>query len=201
MVAPGMRRRRGSNAGMDVLPQICERRSVRAYRDTPVDPACYPALIEAVRLAPSACNSQPWTVIMVDRSDLVAAVAAAVRGPGGRLNGWADQAPAFAVLVVEAPRLSARLGSLIKRRDLPWIDIGIAAEHFCLQAVACGLGTCMLGWFDERRIRRLLGIPRRKRIGLVIAFGYGADTATGQARRKAAAAMAAHNVYTASWGG
>ncbi|MFW5699018.1 MAG: nitroreductase family protein [Planctomycetota bacterium] len=185
---------------MEILPSIRERHSVRAYRDAPVDPACYPALIEAVRLAPSACNSQPWTVVMVDRSDLVGAVAAAVRGPAGRLNGWAAQVPVFAVLVVEAPRLSARLGSLIKRRDLPWIDIGIAAGHFCLQAVACGLGTCMLGWFDERRIRRLLGIPRRKRIALVIALGHPAADHAGPARRKAPAAMAAHNAYAAPWG-
>ena len=52
------------------------------------------------------------------------------------------------------------------------IDIGIAAAHFCLQAAELGLGTCMIGWFDEKKIRQLLKIPEKRKIGLVITLGY-----------------------------
>ena len=68
-----------------------------------------------------------------------------------------------------------RIGGRIKNRCFPLIDIGIAAENFCLQAADLGLGTCMLGWFDENSIKKLLNIPRATRIGLLITLGYAAE--------------------------
>ena len=56
--------------------------------------------------------------------------------------------------------------------EYPKIDIGIAATHFCLQATELGLGTCMIGWFDEKKIHKLLNIPEKRKIGLVITLGY-----------------------------
>ncbi len=76
------------------------------------------------------------------------------------------------VIAIERTRVVTQIGGLLKKRDFPLIDIGIVAEHFCLQAAELGLGTCMLGWFDEQRIRKLLHIPARIRIGLVISLGY-----------------------------
>ncbi len=87
------------------------------------------------------------------------------------------------------------------------IDIGIAAEHFCLQAAEEGLGTCMLGWFDERAVLRLIGAPRGRRIGLVITVGYpaggepsaegtaGSDMAAAPKRRKTFAEISSRNRY------
>jgi nitroreductase len=76
------------------------------------------------------------------------------------------------VLILEKPRILTRLGGSIKNREFPLIDIGISAEHFCLQAAEEGLGTCMIGWFNEKKIKKVLAIPGSKRIGMIITLGY-----------------------------
>ena len=81
----------------------------------------------------------------------------------------------IAVFVMESPGFINQVGAFLKKRPFSLIDIGIAAAHFCLQAAELGLGTCILGWFDEKRIQRLLGITRGKRIGLLVTLGYAAE--------------------------
>jgi nitroreductase len=73
---------------------------------------------------------------------------------------------------VEKPKVMTQIAGWLKRREFSLIDVGIAAEHLCLQAADVGIGTCMLGWFDERAIKRLLNIPRSTRVGLLITLGY-----------------------------
>ncbi|MBC8385439.1 MAG: nitroreductase family protein [Candidatus Cloacimonetes bacterium] len=157
---------------MDFSELIKTRQSVRKYCDKPVEKEKLERLIEAVRLAPSASNSQPWKLVIVDEPDLKDKVAKATFDKITTFNKFATQAPVIAVLIIERPNLEAQIGSWLKKREFPLIDIGIAAEHFCLQAADLGLGTCMLGWFDEKKIRKLLKIPGNKRIGLVITLGY-----------------------------
>ncbi|MEK6906780.1 MAG: nitroreductase family protein [Nanoarchaeota archaeon] len=72
----------------------------------------------------------------------------------------------------EESNFPAKLGSFIKNKPYNLIDTGIAAEHFCLQATSEGLGTCMMGWFNESGIKKLLKIPKSKRVYLVISLGY-----------------------------
>lgn len=181
---------------MDVLQLIRQRHSVRHYQDRPVEPDKLERLIEAVRLAPSACNTQPWKLILVNDPELKNSVAAATFSEVVAFNRFSLQAPVIAVLVVERPPLSEQVGALIKQRDFPLIDIGIAAAQFCLQATELGLGTCMLGWFDERTVKRLLRIPRRTRIGLLITLGYAAENAPPrQKKRKPAEEMSSLNKY------
>ena len=84
----------------------------------------------------------------------------------------------------------------MKDREFPLIDIGIAAEHFCLQAAALGLGTCMLGWFDEEAIKTILQIPAKTRVGLLITLGYAAEGyALRKKIRKEAREMCSFNRY------
>lgn len=154
---------------------IKTRQSVRAYQNKPVEEEQLEKLIEAVRLAPSASNSQPWTLILVTDPDLKEQVAGATFTQLISFNKFASQAPVLAVLTIERPKVITQIGARLKDREFPLIDIGIAAEHFCLQAAELGLGTCMLGWFDEVAIKRLLHIPEKTRIGLVITLGYAAD--------------------------
>ena len=151
---------------------IAARQSVRSYEDKPVEDEKLSQLIEAVRLAPSASNSQPWKLIIVNDHCLKEKVAKATFSSLVSFNKFATQAPALAVLVIEKPKVITQIGSMLKNREFSLIDIGIAAEHFCLQAADLGLGTCMLGWFDETTIKQLLHIPEQKRIGLVITLGY-----------------------------
>lgn len=151
---------------------IKSRQSVRKYQEKPVEREVLLKLAEAVRLAPSASNSQPWKLIFVTEPELKRQVAEATYSRLVSFNKFVPQAPVLAVLTIEKPKLVTQVGGLVKKREFPLIDIGIAAEHLCLQAAELGLGTCMLGWFDEPEIRSLLHIPKKIRIGLVISIGY-----------------------------
>jgi len=126
-------------------------------------------------MAPSASNSQPWSFIVVDRDPLRTDVAKATFSDIKLINKFTLQAPVLVVIVMEKAKLITRLAMLVKKKEWPLIDIGIAAEHFCLQATELGLGTCMIGWFEEDKIKKLLQIPADKSIGLVISLGYAAD--------------------------
>ncbi len=158
---------------MNFTDLIQNRQSVRSYTDQPVEKEKLQQIIEAVHIAPSACNSQPWKLIIVDKPELKEKVAKATRLSNAvAFNKWVVQAPIIAVLVIEKAKLIAQIGGSIKNQEYPEYDIGIAADHFCLQAAELGLGTCMIGWFDEDKIQELLHIPKKKKIGLLITLGY-----------------------------
>jgi nitroreductase len=113
-----------------------------------------------------------------------------------RFNRFAIEAPVIAVLVIEKVKLITYLGIQIKNREFPLIDVGIAASNFCLMAAELGLGTCMLGWFNEKRVKELLKIPSNRRIGLLITLGYEPDGyKIRQKIRKAKEAMSNFNSY------
>jgi nitroreductase len=151
---------------------VKQRQSVRRYRDKPVEREKIEKLIQAVHLAPSACNSQPWKLIIVDEPELKTKVARSTFSQLVSFNRFTLEAPVIAVLVIEKSRLIAQIGGSIKSQEYPQYDIGIAASHFCLQAAELGLGTCMIGWFNEIKIKKLLNIPEKLKIGLLITLGY-----------------------------
>jgi len=181
---------------MELLKLLELRQSVRAYQSRPVEAEKLEKLIEAVRLAPSASNSQPWKLIIVDDTELKNKVSQATFSTLVSFNRFAPQAPVLAVLVIEKTSMVTQIGAMLKSREFSLIDIGIAAEHFCLQAAELGLGSCMLGWFDEAAIKRLLHIPDSRRIGLVITLGYAEENAPiRQKIRKSADEMSSYNRY------
>jgi nitroreductase len=181
---------------MDFMELIHRRQSVRSYQSRPVEKEKLLQLIEAVRLAPSASNSQPWKLILVDDPETKDKVAHATYSEAISFNRFAPQAPVMAVLAIEKPGLATQIGGWLKRREFPLIDIGIAASHFCLQAADLGLGTCMLGWFDEGKVKRLLAIPRKTRIGLLIALGYAAEGyPVREKKRRSTEGMSCFNRY------
>jgi nitroreductase len=154
---------------------ILSRQSVRRYAKTPVEPEKLNKCLEAARLAPSASNSQPWTFIVVDQEPLRTEVANATFSKIKLINKFTVQAPVLIVIVMEKAKLITRLAMMVKKKEWPLIDIGISAEHFCLQAAELGLGTCMIGWFEEVKIKKLLQIPLDKSIGLLISVGYAVE--------------------------
>jgi nitroreductase len=154
------------------LSLVSKRQSVRKYTDRKVEPEKVRRCLEAARLAPSASNSQPWKFIVVDDPELCKKVAKETYGPLSTFNTFAGQAPVIVAVVIEKMKIITQIGSVLKDREFPLIDIGIAAEHFCLQAAEEGLGTCMLGWFSEEPIKELLKIPKHKRMALLITLGY-----------------------------
>ncbi len=148
------------------------RQSVRKYQDKPVEREKILQVIESVHLAPSACNSQPWKIIIVDDPELKKEVAKATFNKAVSFNKFALEAPVIAVFVIEKAKLIAQIGGSLKDQEYPQYDIGIAAEHFCLQAAELGLGTCMIGWFDQKGIQNLLNIPGKRKVALLITLGY-----------------------------
>jgi len=160
---------------MSLKKLILSRQSVRRYAETPVEPEKLNQCLEATRLAPSASNSQPWKFIVVDQEHLRSGVANATFSDIKLINKFTVQAPVIIVIVMEKAKLLTRLAMMVKKKEWPLIDIGIAAEHFCLQAAELGLGTCMIGWFEEDKIKKLLQIPSDKSIGLLITLGYAVD--------------------------
>ena len=160
---------------------VKSRQSDRGYRDKPIEEEKLNLCLEAARLAPSASNSQPWSFIIVDEPELRKEVAQATYSTFVSFNKFVLTAPVIIVIVIENPKIVTQVGGAIKKREFPLIDIGITAEHFCLQAEEIGLGTCMIGWFDEKKIKSLLSVPEKKRIGLLISVGY---PATDNKRKK-----------------
>ena len=108
----------------------------------------------------------------MDEPELKNRVAEATFSKTVSFNKFVLEAPVIAVFVIEKAKLIAQIGGKIKNQEYPQYDIGIAAEHFCLQATELGLGTCMLGWFNEKKIQKLLNIPSKRKVGLVISLGY-----------------------------
>jgi nitroreductase len=157
---------------MKFIELASKRYSVRSYSEKPVEKEKIIRCVEAARLSPSACNSQPWHFVIVDEKELKNRIAKETVMSLSGMNKFTLDAPVMAVLVIEKKNLTSNIGSFLKGRDFSLIDIGIAAEHFCLQAAEEGLGTCMLGWFDEKAVKKFLDIPNSRHIGLLISLGY-----------------------------
>ena len=157
---------------MNFLEIANARQSCRAYdSDRAVEQEKLDAILEAVRLAPSACNGQPYH-LTVCRGDAAKAVAKATQGVG--INKFADQAPILIVISEMPYSKTAALGAKVKGNDYRSIDIGIAAAYLTAEAAAQGLGTCILGWLDDKKIREICGLEHPVR--LVVTVGYPIDT-------------------------
>ena len=144
------------------------RQSCRAYDATrEVEQEKLDAILEAGRLSPSACNGQPYR-FTVCKGETAKAVAACVTGMG--MNKFAADAPVMIVISEESYVPSAALGAKVKKNDYRSIDIGIAAAYVTAEATAQGLGTCILGWFDDEKLRAICDLE--KPIRLVITLGY-----------------------------
>ena len=109
------------------------------------------------------------------------------------MNKFAVQCPVIVAVVLEKMNFTARIGSVIKDKEYSLLDVGIAVENFCLQAAELGLGTCILGWFDEKKVKKLLGIGS-KRVPLLITLGY-PDGETRNKIRKDINTMSSWNKY------
>ncbi|MBQ8213914.1 MAG: nitroreductase family protein [Clostridia bacterium] len=144
------------------------RQSCRSYDPTrTVEREKLDAILEAVRLSPSACNGQPYH-LTVCTGDTAKQVAQAVMGMG--MNKFAADAPVLIVISEETYVASAALGARVKKNDYRSIDIGIAAAYLTAEATAQGLSTCILGWLDDEKIREICGLD--KPVRLVITLGY-----------------------------
>lgn len=180
---------------MNFIELANKRSSVRSHSDKPVEKEKILRCVEAARLSPSACNSQPWHFVIVDDKELKDKIAKETFMALSGMNKFTIDAPVMVILVIEKKNISSNIGSFLKNKDFSLIDIGIAAEHFCLQAAEEGLGTCMLGWFNEKVVKKLLSMPNSKHIGLLISLGYPKDENITDKKRKPLEDICSFNRY------
>lgn len=180
--------------GKSMIELINSRQSDRSYSDKPVENEKIERILEAGRLAPSACNAQPWKFIIVNDPTLRAGLSEAASARLLGMNSFVNQAPLLLVVIREKANMSSRIGATVKNKDYSMIDIGIASENICLQARAEGIGSCMIGWFDEKQVKKILGIPLSKRVELIITLGYPAKDQR-EKRRKPLSEVASYNKY------
>jgi nitroreductase len=153
---------------MDFMEIAKNRQSCRSYdRGRPVEQEKLQAVLEAARLAPSACNGQPYH-ITVCRGQKAKEAAAATMSMG--MNRFAADAPVLLV-ISETPYVkTAAVGAKLKGIDYRSIDIGILAAYITAEAAAQGLGTCILGWLEDGKLREICGL--NSKVHLVITLGY-----------------------------
>lgn len=153
---------------MDFMEIANARQSCRGYDEKRmVEADKLTAVLEAARLAPSACNAQPYH-FTVCQNEMAKQVAAATQGLG--MNKFSTQAPVMIVVSEASYNRTAAMGSRVKRNDYRSIDIGIAVSYLTAEATAQGLSSCILGWLDDSKIRKLCHLDTPVR--LVIALGY-----------------------------
>ena len=171
---------------------VKKRQSDRKYKSMPVEKEKIMQCLESARLSPSACNSQPWHFVVVDDAALVPSMAKHVESVG--MNSFAPQVPVWVAVVLEKMNFTASIGSVIKDKEYSLLDMGIAVNQFCLQAAELGLGTCIIGWFDEKAVKKLLGVGKNKRIPVLISLGY-PDSPIRNKVRKPVEKMSSWNKY------
>ena len=165
---------------MDFREIANQRQSCRSYDAArPVEEEKLQAVLESARLAPSACNGQPYR-LTVCTGEKALKTAELCRGMG--LNQFAVQAPVMIVVSEEEYVASAKLGSRLKGNDYRSMDIGIVTAFITLEAAAQGLGTCIMGWFDDEKIREVCRLSHPVR--LVIALGYPEEKATQREKKR-----------------
>lgn len=174
---------------------VNQRQSTRAFdTDRTVDREIIARILEAARLAPSACNAQPWHFIVVDDPELKNKVADAASAKLLGMNHFTKQAPVHIVVVEEKVNIMSGVGGIVKDKHFAFLDIGIAATHICLAAQSEGLGSCILGWFSEAKMKKLLNVPDNKRIVLDIVIGY-PNQPLREKKRKSTDEIISYNTY------
>ncbi len=152
------------------------RHSCRKYSDKPVPRELIEKCLEAARIAPSACNSQPWKYYVFTKPEHRAAIAKGMEEM--HMNPFTAQAPVIIALTeAETPAVVQRLIDAGESRRFSYYDLGLSTAHLCLQAEELGLDTVILGLFPEAVIRELAGVPEGDSVRMVILLGYGDEDA------------------------
>ena len=154
--------------------ELCDRRqSCRKFSGAPVEHEKLEKCVEAGRRAPSACNAQPWSFVVVESPQLLAEVEKCGQQLGG--NAHLDEAGAVILVLEEHAVLMPGIRCFLDSQYFAKGDLGSAAAHICLEAEDLGLATCNIGMFDRPKLCELLGMPVETRIAAYIAVGYAAD--------------------------
>lgn len=169
---------------MKFLELVKSRTSVRQYLDKPIPRDILLACIEAARLAPSACNTQPWKFLIIDDPDFIGKIADKICHSVYSFNKFIAAAAALVIVISDKEGFLRQAAGALKGTNYYLIDIGIAVEHIALQAQELGIGSCWIGWFDEKKLKDALRLPRKSKIDALLALGYYDPQALKQKPRK-----------------
>jgi len=164
--------------------QILEnRKSTRSFDSKPVKEKDLISIVEAARLAPSACNSQTWRFVAVTDREVIKRICSEAMRPIIP-NRWLEQAPLVIVGCSQIDIVANRIGTRVTGIEYYQIDLGIAMEHMVLKATDLGLGSCWIGWFKEEKVKEILEIPKRIKVSAMLAIGFPKDNNPRKRARK-----------------
>ena len=182
---------------MDVKTAIETRHSIRKFKSHPVEREKINACLEAARLAPSACNSQPWHYIVIDDPTVKETFCNEIFSGIYGITSWASKAPVLIAVVSDRGNFVSRLGNFVRRTEFYLVDQGISGEHLVLRAWELGLGTCWIGWFNSNKAAKFFKLPSGYKIEHLFAVGYPdeAPQKAGIHGRKKLEVIASYNRY------
>ncbi len=149
---------------MDFHDVVRTRRSVRSYRSDDIPEEVLSRVLEAVRIAPSGSNRQPWRFIIVKDEEVKQRLVPACNG-----QSWIADAPV--VIVACGQDIHYNRGGYMGEMSV-LVDVSIAFTHLILAARAEGLGTCWIGAFNNSEVKKILGVPEDFNVVAVTPLGY-----------------------------
>jgi nitroreductase len=168
---------------MGAFLELCKsRQSCRGFSERSVEHNKLVQCVEAGRLTHSGCNAQPWSFVVVENQDMVSQIA--LCGQQLKQNVWLGTAKAFIIVLEEHAILSPVISCFLDSQYYTKGDLGAATAYICLEATDQGLGNCIIGLYDRKKICELLNIPTEKQIGSVIALGYPSNDIIREKKRK-----------------
>ncbi len=166
-----------------VLDIIKNRRSIRKYKDQKISKEDLDIILEAARLAPSACNSQPWHYVVFNEDEAKNKFCEEVFSGLYKSTIFAAKAPVIIAVVSNKGNITSRIGNMIKQ-TLFWVmDHGIAGENLVLQAQSMGIGSCWIGWFDFKKAAKFLNLGMGEKVEILLALGYPDETPDARPRK------------------
>ncbi|MBN2157067.1 MAG: nitroreductase family protein [Candidatus Lokiarchaeota archaeon] len=147
---------------MEFNDVITFRRSVRKFQPDKVPEEILKRILEAARLAPTWANKQGVRYLVVDKTDLIEEV-----GEGIGQN-WTKKVPMLIVVFINPKDSGINMNGI----EYYTVDAAICLHQLILSAVNEGLGTCWIGWFDEKKIKKTLQVPETMRIIGITPLGY-----------------------------
>ncbi len=149
---------------MEFYEVLRTRRSVRSYRPDPIPEDVLKRVLDAARMAPSGLNIQPWKFIVIRNKEIKEKVAKACNN-----QSFISEAPV--VIVACGYDIEYDRGGYMGELSMI-MDVSIAMTHLILAARAEGLGTCWIGAFSNKELKRILNVPENYNVVAITPLGY-----------------------------
>jgi nitroreductase len=154
----------------DVFEVMKRRRSVRKFAPKKIEHEKILQILEAARIAPSSSNRQAWHFVVIDDKSLIELIPKQVALGEKIVIKWLKDAP-LVIAGCYTKALTHHIARLFDHEN-HLVDVSIAMTHIALAATALEIGTCFVGWFNHKKLKKLLNIPKQYNIAVLLALGY-----------------------------